>query len=227
MTIYCEVVLEGGGSDRKLGTTKVKLGNVGNLTADLAKVNYPVPTPTPDPPGHQAGIAEENPGGPLPMLDTGRLGQDVQSSGGEDIFRTGSRADDDSYSGGRKVIVSGDDNPDFGPWANQHPQTGNSWATTQGGYDFKEYIAAFTTSFPKYFVVLATGQWNIRYVGNKGQNGVWANTGSSAVIPPNNNTANLTISITNGAPQRGDDAQIQVRGLSFSTNFSITYKTSQ
>src|SRR5207248_3170042 len=40
MSLNCTVVVEGGGSDKKIGTSKINFGDVGNLTGDGATVTY-------------------------------------------------------------------------------------------------------------------------------------------------------------------------------------------
>src|SRR6185369_7152145 len=106
--------------------------------------------------------------------------------------------------------VTADDNPGFGPWLNLHPVTNNPWATTTGGYSFREFIVGYTTTFPRYYVAFASGDWTITAVGTRSGNGTWSNS-SSAV---NVGNGSLTNRITSGSPQKEDTAGVQVLGKS-------------
>ena len=55
MALNFAVLLEGGGTNRMIGVNLVHIGDVGNLTADNSTINYPVPSPSPGPPGDVAG----------------------------------------------------------------------------------------------------------------------------------------------------------------------------
>ena len=76
MTLSAAYLLEGGGASRTIGTGWIRLGNVGNLRSDSFQVSYGL-----------AGVASEDPGGPLPMVDTRQVTKDEEPSGGATPFR--------------------------------------------------------------------------------------------------------------------------------------------
>jgi hypothetical protein len=215
MASTCAITIEGGGSNRRIGVSKLHFGDVGNLTSDTAKVIYKL-----------SGIATENPGGTLPMYDSD-VAQGVQSPGGSSVFRASSSDSPPTniMNGGQSRIIIARDAPSFGPYPVVHPNTNNTWGSTQGGYDFTEYIAGYSVSFPRNYVVLAKGTWTIKYVGSRGKNGVWNNTGSSVTLQgmAGEESASFNITVNNGSPQKGDDAGIQVLGLSYVNNYSPVF----
>jgi hypothetical protein len=214
MAITCEVIVEGGGSNRRVGTTAVHFGNIGNLTSDSARVNYST-----------SGIATENPGGPLPMIDTGRIKAGNQPTGGDTAFRGNSNeTSGNAPGGGRSINITSDDSPGFGLFKINHPNTSNVWASTQGGFDFTEFIAGYTNTFPRTYVVVAKATWTIRYIGNRTTGGTWMNNGSGVTFQGSTQSpANLTSTVSGGSPQIGNSAGIQVLGLSFVNQHSPVY----
>jgi hypothetical protein len=230
MGLQMEVLLEGGGDNRLIGIDQIKLGDVGNLIHDDSQVNYPVPTPTPQPPGNVAGIGIENPGGPLPMVDTTNVLKDQTTSGKDSAFRGSSKASLSLNQGpvGRKISIGCDDNPDFGPWNIIHKITRNPWADTQGGYKFREFIVGYSDSFPKYYVVIATGDWTSTAVGHKDTSiNLWVDDRSEVTVGGQAATmteAPLIPKVTDGSPLSGDDAGIQVQGLSYGYQHFFEYK---
>jgi hypothetical protein len=151
------------------------------------------------------------------MVDTGNVSQNQEPTGGSTAFRS---SNNDPGTGAGRVIAA-NDNPAFGPWHNLHPVTNNPWSTTQGGYSFREYIAGYTASFPRYYVVLAKGDWTITCVGSK-SGSQWTNTSSAVTVGTGGgDSAALTSTITSGSPQPGDSAAIQILGLSYANQHSI------
>ena len=224
MTVTCVVLLEGGGSNRLIGVNQVTVGQVGNLTSENFIVNYPVPTPTPAPPGDVAGTEWEVPGAGTPMIDTGRVDSGHEPTGGDTAFRNSSRSSSTNPSGvGRRVTALTDDDPSFGVWDFLHPSTHNPWLTTQGGYSFREFVVAYSATFTRYYVVLAKGSWTITATGSNSGGGTWSNNGSSVTISGGNGTAQLTSTLTNGSPQSGDAAGVQVLGLSFANEHRFSH----
>ena len=217
MAISCTVTLEGGGANRLIGVNKVTIGDVGNLTSENFQINFPIPTPTPAAPGNVAGTESENPGGSLPMVDTGNVSLNQEPSGGNTAFRS---SNNNPGTGAERTITA-EDNPGFGPWHNLHPVTNNPWATTQGGYNFREYIAAYTSSFPRYYVVLARADWTITCIGSKSGT-AWTNTSSAVTVGTGGGgSAAMTSTVTSGSPQSADSAGVQVLGLSYVNQRSI------
>ena len=215
MVVTCVVTLEGGGANKLIGVSKITIGDVGNLTNDTSVINYPVPVPTPPAPGNVAGTESEKPGpgsNVLPMVDTGNVNAGQEPTGGNTPFRI---SNNDPGTGAQRTVTA-DDDPGFGPWDLLHPTTRNLWATTQGGYNFREFIVGYSSSFPRYYVVLAKGDWTITGVGSNAGGGQWTNSNSSVTVGGGSGTsASLTITITNGSPQSGDAASVQVLGLSY------------
>jgi hypothetical protein len=212
--------LEGGGANRRFGVDQVTLGNVGNVLRDNFVVNHPGRTAPND---TRAGTAAEDPdfqtnpaaGFPSPMVDTSRVVQGNEPTGGITPFR--SRSNDPVQGngpGGNGQIkrVSGEDAPSFG-WAGSHPTTGNPWATTQGGNDFREFVVAFTNTFQRNYTALGTGDWSVNAIGTRGAGGVWTDSGGSSVTGSAWSIA--------GFPQTGDAAGVQVLGRSFVSEFGM------
>jgi hypothetical protein len=214
MAMDCTFLAEAGGSNRRVGLAKAKFGNVGNLTASTARVNYAT-----------SGFATENPCGGsqsncIPMIDS-----NATPSGGATAFRSNSNeSSQDATNGGRTINVGSDDAPSFGPYKLVFPNTTRNWASTLGGYDFKEFIVGYSTTFPRTYVVIASASWTIRYVGTRQAGGEWVNTGSVVTLQGvSQSPANFTISVTNGAPQSGTSSGIQVLGLSYANEHSAVY----
>ena len=224
MVLECTIVLEGGGANKLIGVDKIKIGTIQNLvssTGNLFKINYPIPNPTPAAPGNVSGTGTENPGDQIPTVDSGE-----DPSGGTSVFLSGDGGGltgSNLSGGGQERTLTTGDNPGFGPWLINHLHTHNPWMSTLGGYDFKDYISAFSESFPRYYAVLARGDWTVRVIGNK-SNGVWVNNGSTVTLPGGSGgSAPLTILVTNGSPTSGDTAGVQVLGNSYSLHHSISY----
>jgi len=224
MVLECTIVLEGGGANKLIGVDKIKIGTIQNLvssTGNLFTISYPIPNPTPAAPGNVSGTGTENPGGQIPTVDSGE-----DPSGGVSVFLSGDSGGltgSNLSGGGQERTLTTYDNPGFGPWLLSHLHTHNPWMSTQGGYDFKNYISAFSESFPRYYAVLARGEWTVRVIGNK-SNGAWVNNGSTVTLPGGSGgSAPLTILVTNGSPTSGDTAGVQVLGNSFSLHHSISY----
>jgi hypothetical protein len=217
MALTCTATLEGGGSNKLIGVSKVTIGFVGNLTSEDFQINFPIPSPTPAAPGNVAGTESENPGGSLWMVDTGNVSVNQEPTGGNTAFRSSNN----SPGTGAERTFTAEDNPGFGPWHNLHPVTNNPWATTQGGYGFREFLAGYTASFPRYYVVLARGDWTITCVGSK-SGAQWTNTSSAVTVGTGGGaSADLTSTVTSGSPQSGDSAGIQILGLSYVNQRSI------
>ncbi len=185
------------------------------MLSDTSVINYPVPLPTPPAPGNVPGTETEIPGptgNVTPMMDTGNVAPGQEPTGGSTVFRGSSNQ---STSGSERTVTA-DDDPGFGPWDLLHPTTRNPWATTQGGLSLREFIVAYSSSFPRYYVVLARGDWTITGVGSNAGGGTWNNTNSTVTIQGGSSgSAPLTITVTDGSPQSGDSVGVQVLGLSY------------
>jgi hypothetical protein len=168
LVLQCQVILEGGGSNRTIGVDRMKLGNIGNLTADSAQVNYA-----------GGGIGTENPGSSLPMIDSGG----DPTNGGDTVWRTSSLVSILSGPGGngKKIFF-------FRMMIPASVHSGSSIRKTRTlgrvprvAYDFVEFIAGYSTSFQQYFVVFAKAIWTVRVVGNN-VSGNWINTASAITL---------------------------------------------
>ena len=210
MSINCEVLIEGGGSNKRIGVSKIHFANIGNLVANTAKVNYKL-----------SGIATENPNGTLPvalpMVDTNQVTQGNSPTGGDTAKRgNSSETSSNASGGGQTKFITSDDIPGFGPYKLIHPTTNKVWATTLGGYDFREFIAGYSDTFPRNYVVVAKANWTVRYLGSRNKTGDWVDNGSTVTLQGMNQTSTtFTVTVTNGTPQSGDTSGIQVLGRSY------------
>jgi hypothetical protein len=207
MDVSCKITLEGGGAQRKIGTGAVQLGDVGNLRATSAQVVY-APAP-----GASAPLGFETLAADLPMLD-GR----ADGTGGETAFRSRTVVSQPAPGpGGNGIsrIVGADDPPGAGPWKVQHPTAHTTWATTRGGYNFRDFIAAFTSSFQSYYVVFASGDWAVRVVGQN-TSGTWHDTGSTVTVQNQSApTSPMTNAVTGTTPKPADAAGMQPFGKNY------------
>jgi len=225
MRIQIEVLLEGGGADRRIGVDRVVLGNVGNLLVDDFTVHYPASGAQ----GNEAGTGREMPGAPVPMLDSSRVRPRNEPTGGTSPFR--SRSSDivvdsgvpkGTSKSGQIRRVSGNDAPGFG-WDTRHPSTGNAWTTTDGGNAFREFIVGFSKTFPKYYVAIATGDWTVTATG-RSEGGTWKSDNATVKLgTAAENKVPLKILVDAGTPQPGDTSGLQILGLSFVNEFTMEY----
>jgi hypothetical protein len=139
MTLDGVFVLQGGSLGEVLGTSSIVVGNVGNATADTIEVLYS---------GTDTG--KDTAYSPFPTLDTKRT---QTGNWGMDVFRKRSQwsVQGPTGSGGIAIRVSSGDNPEF-QWADPHPTTHSAVASITGSLQFREYIVAFSTSFPRAYV---------------------------------------------------------------------------
>jgi hypothetical protein len=145
MSLEAVCLLEGGGRDRRLGTNAIVLGNVANLMADTLEVHY-----------RPSGRAKELPGGTPPLLDTSR---EVLGLGGSEVFRAMSRTE--VFPGpppGLRVRLTSSDNPNF-RWADPHPETGHPARSVIGANHFREFVVAYSLSFPHIYTPLWYADW--------------------------------------------------------------------
>jgi hypothetical protein len=229
MDLSIDILLQGGGANRRIGTDKIVLGNVGNLwTADTFQVRYPIPVPTPPAPGNVAGTATENSGGPTPMVDSANITMGNTPTGSSTPFRSHSQENFVANGPGglgaiRRVVSS--DAPGFG-WDFNHPTTTNPWGDTLGGNNFREFIVGYTVTFSpqRHYVVFAVGDWEVIATGNN-TGGNWTSNGANVRIQGGTTSS---VAMTNrissvGAPQSGNTGGIQVLGLSFVSEFRMDY----
>lgn len=231
MNLRLDAMLEGGGADRRIGVNKIMLGDVGNLVRDDFTVHYPVANSSLPAPRNIAGTGRENPGAPTPMIDSRHARPRHEPAGGAEAFRITSTDEpvtgaweELKAAGGKGQVrrVTAYDSPGF-YWDESHPFTHNKWATTEGGNAFREYVVAFSKTFPKYYAVLATGDWTVFATGlnNRGQ---WQSDHAKVVV--GNGTANSVplVELANGGtPTPGDRSGVQVLGLSFVNEFKMDY----
>ncbi len=101
-----------------------------------------------------------------------------------------------------------------------HPVTTNPWAITQGGNSFRDFIVAYSLTFPKNYDLLARGDWIVTATGTS-NNGTWANNDSTVTIPGAvQGSATLT---TTGLPSPADSAGAQLLGPSFVNQFHMDH----
>ena len=215
MLLQARIVLEGGGSNRRIGVSQMTLGNIGNLTALSATVNYST-----------SGTWTETTGtgGALPMVDTANVSAGQEPTGGDTPFRGSSIfSSSNNGSNGKIITVISDDNPGFGPWKIVHPTNSHTWATTQGGYDFREFVAGFSNSFPKYYVAFVLGDWTLRVNGNN-SGGNWVNNQSAVTVQGSStHPQGLTDLVSSGSPPSAESSNVQVLGRSYATNHGSSY----
>ena len=151
MLARLEVLLEGGGSDRRIGTSSIQLGGLGNLTFNNFQVNY-----APD------GYAREIKYGDYRFCDCS-LGAGLTPNGGDEPFRSTSRdSERQQLSVGVSVVVEADDEPDV-IWPLVHPFTLRTFTGTQDGLSFTEYFAAYSSDFKQSYVLVGEQGWFVRY----------------------------------------------------------------
>ncbi len=221
MNIQADFLLEGGGANRTIGVSQIALCNVGNLLADTFTVNYPVPASNPPAPANVPGTETENPGGPTPMLDSSNVAQGGEATGGNSPCRGRSvpTVQGAGAAGGLIIRVTSQDAPAFS-WDANHPVTTNPWAITQGGNSFRDFIVAYSLTFPKNYDLLARGDWIVTATGTS-NNGTWANNDSTVTIPGAvQGSATLT---TTGLPSPADSAGAQLLGPSFVNQFHMDH----
>jgi hypothetical protein len=148
-------------------------------------------------------------------------------TGGSSVFEThdtgGTNADGTNHSGGGqdRDLVSGD-RPGFGLWLINHKNTHNPWGSTQGGYDFTVFVAAYSSTFPDFYGLLAKGSYTVRLVGSS-ISGTWTDSGSTVTVSgATGGTANLTIMGSGGSPATSD-SNLQVRGNSYTVHHAYAY----
>ncbi|HEY6346113.1 MAG TPA: putative Ig domain-containing protein [Bryobacteraceae bacterium] len=206
MRLLGDYMIEGGGGTCTVGAAQITIGDVGNLFADTFVVNYPVPNPPPPAPGNVAGTAAENPGGPLPMVDTGRVAKGNQPGGGVQAFRTASKETPKASATGRRIGLSSNDSPGYGFWKIDHPTTTNLWGSTTGGNQFREFVVGFSSSFSRTYSPLNENNWTVAVSGKNDGTGKWKDNGASVT----GNDTKLTAVAHS----------VQVQGLSFVNEFS-------
>lgn len=139
MSIACRYRLIGGGPNKTLGTSKIALGNVGNLLENTLRVPYP-----PD------GSASDYVTKQTPLLDSvaGILrGRSTQ----------GALTPDPQKLGSTTTVRSGD-SPEFF-WAEYHPATRSRAGAPTGGYLFSEHLVGLSTSFPSVVKSFFQAEW--------------------------------------------------------------------
>lgn len=223
MSIQGDFLLEGGGADRTVGVSQITLGNAGNLhLPDTFVVNYPVPPNNPPAPANVPGTESENAGGPIPLLDSVNVPHGGQAAGGNSPFRGHSAATIQGAGpngNGQIIRVTSLDAPAFG-WDPNHPVTTNPWATTQGGNSFRDFLVAYSQTFPKNYLALASGDWVVTAKGTKAAAG-WTSNGANVTIPGAVlGSAPLS---TGGMPAPADSVGAQLLGPSFVNEFHMDH----
>jgi hypothetical protein len=202
MALGAEYLLEGGGLSRTIGTFAITVGGVGNLLTDTFAIAYP---------GNVFGTGTEDPGGPTPMVDTGRVTLNNHPTGGITAFRDTLVTMDlplDAPAGGRATQFITGDAPTFG-WFYAHPATRNPWASTGGLNAYREFAVAFSGSFPLTYLSLNQASWTATVVGVS--NFGWKDPGNSS-------------SVTGDTALQGVGASVvQVLGTSFKVQHRISY----
>jgi hypothetical protein len=149
----------------------------------------------------------------MPMVDTLRIPVGSTPNGGDSAFRNNSVKADQSLlpdappTGGLVSGVISGDAPKW-DWRSFHPTIGNDWGTTSGSVMFREFIAAYSTSFPATYVSLNRADWTIKLDGRNDSGWESANaavTGDSSL-------------------QSIGTAKVQVLGPSFGRSNSIVYQ---
>jgi hypothetical protein len=204
MKILGDYMLEGGGATCTIGVAAISIGDVGNLFRDDFVIDYP------DPGAAGANdTTSEIPGGPLPMIDTTRVEEKgKQPSGGDQAFRGNSTQTVKASATGRRISLESRDSPAFGPWKIDYPKMGSPepWGTTTGGNEFREFVAAFSSSFRGTYLSLNENTWTVTAKGKNDGSGKWMDTFSS---------------VTGNDTQIGNVVdKIQVLGLSFVNQYS-------
>src|SRR5262249_22151933 len=188
MDINATILVEGGGADGLTGVSSparyLSFGCVGTLLSDTFAAKYPAVGAVA--PMNQAGTVTELCGGPTPMVDTSRVPvRGAQPTGGITCYRGRYRETAGGAVGfGEQRVVQSKDAPGFG-WPAVHPTTTNNWATTQGGCTFREWIAVFSSTYPRNYYSIARGDWTVTITGTRGAAAPnnWTDNGSSVTGP--------------------------------------------
>jgi hypothetical protein len=211
MRMSCEIVIESGGADKRVGLDKVKFGNVGNLIEETFTVNYP---------GFVSGRGIEVPGGAIPMVDTVNVTAGNAPTGADTPFRGNSMfTSANNASGGQTRALTSLDDPAYG-WALNHTTTANIWETTVGKNKFREFVVGYTDTFPRAYVGVAKAEWEVLVIGDRdAATNDWKQATGAAIQV----SASISSLITGGTPQSGDSAAVQVLGLSFVRQYYMDY----
>ena len=155
-------------------------------------------------------------GGLTPMVDTGNVAIGQQPTGGPSAFRTLSGPIPSTAnnfpatppSGGLVAGVVSFDTPGWS-WFLSHPTTLNGWGSTGGTVSFREFMVAYSTTFPQTYAALNFANWTITVVGS-GVGSIWKNTGTG---------------LTGDASfQQLGGATVQALGNSYVRQSAIAYK---
>jgi len=203
-----EVVLKGGGQDARIGASKIHAGIVGKQLVDLPTASYkndktsPLVFVTPKPAAgwfdNWQGLTQYN----RALLDTARANP---ATGGATVFRASSSEGTRTapQGGGYKETITATDQPLNWFLTRWRAQAGGSLIdSSDGGFVFNDYLAAYSTDFDRSYSAWAQCDWSILWRW-KDDAGTWKDNGSSLTVPTSMTTTNF--------PTSAADAQMELR----------------
>jgi len=162
------VILQGGGSDAKLGVDRITCGWLQNLTDMEVYANY-----------SDGGQEYWDPNTSLPCLDA--AGPTID--GGTSAFGSDSHfVEDPGAAIGKSFKVYSDDTPQAS-FNLSYPGSGATPSSTHDGYSFETYLACFSSDFDWSYVLLGEVDWDILYDGKFDGSGAWSASGADVSAP--------------------------------------------
>jgi len=201
LAIKLVVKLIGGGSDKRRGTDKVRLGFIQTTTADSVKGTYSDGRTLKEVIAQNAALADPiKSGSPtmlaFPVRDTRGS---ANSGSGPYIISSSDMEKSNIVGGGLKRVVRFVDPPGI-VLPKKHPVTTSNLKTISGTNDFQAFVSAYSKDFDENYVVIASATWSIGYGTYTTITG-WSNTGAAI-------TAASTMT-TYSPPKKGKDTNVE------------------
>jgi hypothetical protein len=186
VNIQCDVYLEGGGSVANLGLDKIKLGIVSNMIQDNGQINY------------VTGDCHVNSTGILLYPNSNNAFQQTSAAASINL--------PEGY--GQVSRITAKEEPSTSIYDAMHPNNQSIWESVSGGYSIYEFVAAYSEVFPRHYVVMAKGDWQISFAGYRDKMGRWQPNGAFVNLLPMTYGPNAG----NGTVQTGTAAAMAITG---------------
>ena len=196
ISFSADLLLEGGGADKTLGTTSVFPGWIGTGRGTTRKVFYA-----------GGGSLTESLSGNPPFLDSARPNA---GSGGTNGFRASSARSSpvNHPSGGVTVTITAIDEPNLVVQDTLPLSSSNGVIRTEGELQFIDYVAAYSLIQPKSYGIYGSTSWQAVY--NATRNNQSWDTSATSII-----TSGATVS-TSGFPKTATEASAPTTAPTFS-----------